>query len=322
MKTRLFALLLASLMLVTLLAPAALAEETEETEETLEAIEAEDVSHATSGSCGEGIAWELDGNTLRVTGSGKMKDGCPWEYYKDKIKKAVFSGGITYVGARSFQECENLASIDFGDDLHTIGAGAFQGCTALETIHLPQTFRKFEANAFRDCTALESVYCDGGMPSFRDGSLWTGTHIAIYTPLNNPWPQEDAQQLMRNYGGRLEIVPGGAGEHYEEPEVEEPTEEPTEVPTEPQTVPTTLPPEPAVPETTAAPTEAPTEPVATTQATEPVPETTEEKELDVVEEVSNNGWIGMVIIAGVFTFLIVGSLIFRSASRKGGRYTE
>ncbi len=327
MKKRLFASCLAALMLVTLLAPGALAEETEEatgeTEETLTQIEAEHVSQEKRGTCGEGISWELDGNVLRIHGSGKMKDGCPWEYYKDKVKKAVFSGGITYVGANSFQECENLVAIDFGDSLHTIGAGAFQGCTELESIQLPESFRKFGQNSFRDCTALETVYCDGPMPSFQGGCLWTGNHITIYTPLDNPWPSEAVQETITNFGGRLEVIAGGAESQYEEPYVEEVTEAPTEAPTEPETVPPTEAPTlPTVPPATVPPTEAPTEPVVTTEAIETTAETTEPQPRNVAEEVGGNGWIGMVLIAGVFTFLIAGSLIFRSASRKGGKYTE
>ena len=40
----------------------------------------------------------------------------------------------------------------------------------------------------------------------------------------------------------------------------------------------------------------------------------------VVEEVENNSWIGMVMIGGVITFLIAGAVIFRAATRKGGKY--
>ncbi len=331
MKVRLFAGILAAFLLLTLLAPAAYAEETEATEETIAEITAEQVHYETSGECGKDITWELRGNVLYVTGTGEMEDGCPWEYYKDKIKKVTFSDGITYVGAEAFQECENLIAIDFGDSMKTIGAQAFMGCTALESIHLPDTFRKFGQNSFRDCTDLESIFCDGGMPSFQGGCLHTGNHIVIYTPVNNPWPMESAQELMRNYGGRLEIVAGGE-ETYKEAYVEEPTvppttQEPTEAPTEPPTQPTVPP--TTVPPVTVPETQAPTEPVAAAAATEPVEETvwdflqeTQPEEQKVQEQLEGSSWIGMLLIAGVLTFLILGALIFRIASRRGGRYTE
>ena len=46
----------------------------------------------------------------------------------------------------------------------------------------------------------------------------------------------------------------------------------------------------------------------TTEATEPV---------NPVEKVGGDGWIGMVIIAGVLTMLLAGAMIFRGVSRKG-----
>ena len=50
-----------------------------------------------------------------------------------------------------------------------------------------------------------------------------------------------------------------------------------------------------------------------------------EQELDLLaesqpvvkEEIQSKSWIGLVLIAGVLTFLLAGALIFRSVSRKG-----
>ena len=58
--------------------------------------------------------------------------------------------------------------------------------------------------------------------------------------------------------------------------------------------------------------------------TEPV-ETETQEELELLEEtqprveekIESKSWIGMVMIAGVLTFLLAGAMIFRGMSRKG-----
>ena len=40
-----------------------------------------------------------------------------------------------------------------------------------------------------------------------------------------------------------------------------------------------------------------------------------------MEQVGGNGWIGVVMVAAVLTFLLVGALIFRGMRHKGGKYS-
>ncbi len=331
MKKRMIINFLVAVLLVAMLAPAAFALET----------------NIASGTCGEGISWSLDGYTLTISGSGEMADGAPWAEYKDHIEHVVLTGGVTKIGAEAFYKYDRIETVDFGDALVEIGAKAFVGCDDIEYIHLPATFRTFGAECFRDCYSLKYVYCDGGMPRFNDSCLWTGNYISVFYPTNNPWPAASVNQLVHNFGGRLGIMMGNFDETAvaenlaaieataptEETEETEATEAPAEAPTEaatepvvviatePETVPTT---EPEPTETTVPETEPTT--VPTTEAPETV-ETTFVLELEeeetapeaVVEKVGGS-WIGMVMIAGVLTFLIAGAMIFRSISRKGGRY--
>lgn len=332
MKKRLFLNILAVLLLIVSLTPAAYALET----------------NLAGGTCGEGLSWSLDGYTLTISGSGAMDDGAPWQEYKDHIEHVVLTGGVTRVGASAFYKYDRIETVDFGDALVEIGEKAFYGCEDIDYIHLPSTFRSFGAQSFRDCTSLKFVYCDGGMPRFNDSCLWTGNYIAVFYPTNNPWPAESVNQLVHNFGGRLGIMMGNfdqsaveqnLAENYsdsEEEETEAATEAPTEAPTEAATEPVVVAAvtEPVVMETTGAPTEAPTETTApettgeTTVPTTAEPETTEwdlfteptEAEESPKEKLGSNSWIGIVMIAGVLTFLLAGAMIFRSVKHKGGRY--
>lgn len=320
--------LLAALVLMMSLTPAAFATEV-----------------ATSGSCGEGITWSYDNHTLTISGSGEMADGQPWEAYKDKIEHVVFTGGVTKVGAKAFEDYDWLETVDFGDSMREIGKRAFYDCNDIVEIRLPETFRIFGEESFRNCASLKRVICEGGIvPSFKSGCLFTGSYISVFYPPNNPWSWEYYNPVMSAYGGMMgifmaseDIMENGFTPETEATEETEAVEETvaeteavavvaeetvpettaatvpvTEPVTEP-TVPETTVPETTVPETTIVETEAPTVPTSEeldlfTEETEPVP---------VVEEVKNNSWIGIVMIAGVLTFLLVGALIFRGMSRKG-----
>lgn len=343
MKRNLILAILAAILLLNVPVPAAYA------------TEGESVSAAKSGTCGDGLTWVLEDYTLTISGSGEMEDGCPWENWMTKVEHVVLTGGVTRIGAGAFEGFDRLETVDFGDSLVEIGAKAFRDCNDLSVVHLPATFRTFGAECFRDCTDLVYVYCDGPMPRFNDSCLWTGNYVSVFYPTNNPWPAEAVHPLVQSFGGRLGIMMGNydpdtvaaldateATEETEPAETEaeetvpetteaavaviaeetEATVPPTQAPTEPAT-------EPTVPETTAAPTtepatvpttEAPTqEPTeASTEDTFQLTEPTEETEPVVVEKKGGSSWIGLVMIAGVLTFLIAGAMIFRSAKR--GRY--
>lgn len=319
MKKRKFAGILAAMLLLLALSPAAYAEETEATEETEETVEKIETpsSKQTSGTCGDGLTWEFSGTTLTITGSGEMAEGASWAG-QDRIKTVILTGGVTTVAAGAFEDCENLTAVDFGDSLKEIHEGAFRDCTGLTAISLPKTFRLFGAESFYGCTGLETIHCAGGMPSFKSSCLWTGNYITIYYPTNNPWPAESMQILADNFGGRLEMI--AASSDTPQPPVVRAETVPVE--TEPATVPTTaptLPPETVpvvtteatVPETTqAAETTEAVVYTLPTMATQPVE--TEEPETESL----SGGIIAVILIVAVLTFFIVGALIARSLSRR------
>ncbi len=334
MRKRISLLLLTACLLLSLVPFGAFAEE----------VAAD--PNAKSGTCGEGIIWVLEDYTLTISGSGEMEDGAPWEAHKDHIEHVVLTGGVTKIGAEAFYKYDRLETVDFGDALVEIGEKAFYGCEDIDYIHLPKTFRKFGAEAFRDCWSLKRVYCDGGMPRFNDSCLWTGNYISVFFPTNNPWPSEYTMPLVSSYGGNLGIMMGNFDQsaveeelggtttvqeetkEETEPKETEPkeTEASTEKPTEPAVIVIAADPEPEEEpiRITAAPTEVYTEPAPTEEA-ETEPPVTEAPVLppdpqEPVQQLGEKSWIGIVMIAGVLTFLIAGAVIFRVLSRRGGRY--
>ena len=320
MLKRISMTLLASLLLVLCLAPAALAAE------------------ETSGTFGE-FSWRYDNHTLTISGSGDMEAGQPWAAFKDIIETVIFTGGVTKVGDGAFENYDALETIDFGDSMREIGKRAFYDCNDIEEIRLPETFRTFGEECFRNCGQLKRVICEGGiMPSFKSACMNTGNFISVFYPPNSPWAWEYTNTVMSAYGGMVSFFVASEDmmeNGYTETEATEETEgavEATEavvliaedvIPeTQPQTEPTV--PETTVPETTVPETEATT--VPTTEA--PTEETTAPTELTLFEEpteetesvkaasgLSSKSWIGLAMVVGVITFLIAGAMIVRGSRR-------
>lgn len=363
MKKRLILSILAVSMLLSLAMPAFATETTEATEETTEATEEtkeEKKKYSTkkNGECGDDLTWVLDGTTLTITGSGEMDDGCPWEFYKDTIETVIFNGEITTVGAGAFESCNNLEDIYFGDALVEIGEKAFYSCNSLETILLPDTFRKFGPDCFRDCEGLEEVFCEGPMPSFKASCFYNNHTVVVYFSHQTPWPWEEVDRLMSNFGGRIYAQVGSAdawedvrekidGIRADMPAVQTVVEE-TVPETTAETVSATQPvpvvpvmPEPVaetVPSAeTTAETTVETEPVAVqTQPSEPLelvfvdPEQdmdtgeTQPKTLkeNIEDKVAGFNWGWVIAGFGALVVLLVLALVIRGVSHKGGKYSD
>ena len=331
MAKRIFAGILAGILLLMLIAPAVSAAET-------------------SGTWGN-HTWSYDNFTLTITGEGDMEPGQPWAEHKDTIEHIVFKGGVTKIADGAFEDYDAIETIDFGDSMREIGKRAFYDCSDITELRMPESFRIFGPESFRNCDLLSRIICEGGiMPSFKSGCMQTGNFISVFYPPNNPWAWEHTNTVMSAYGGRVSFFM--ASEEMMEPDyttprpteneeaaeetteaTEAPTEEAaaviaedvipetasatapsTEPATEPVTVPTTAPTEAP----TTVPSEAPTEYVVTedilnlfTEATEP----TEEAPAKKSSFLSSDSWIGIVMIAGVITALLAGAMIFRRSKR-------
>ena len=342
---RMLPVLLAALLLVSVFAPVVVCAES-----------------ATSGTCGEGINWSYSNYTLTISGEGEMADGSPWEAYKDRIETVILTGGITKIGEGAFENYDALEKVHFGDALVEIGKRAFYDCNDIVEIRLPATFRRFGEESFRNCQSLQRVICEGGIvPSFKSSCLYTGNYISIFYPPNNPWSEEYYGPIASSYGGKLGFMMASedimndtfvfetkAGESSDE-ETTQATEEKISVVAEDVTEATEATAAVAaivaqdVTETTVPPTTEtlPTMPSATLPtATDPTvaatteAETIEATQLQLFDEPTepaqeeekgsflDSSWMGIVMIAGVLTFVLAGIMIMRNNRHKGGRYGE
>ena len=118
-------------------------------------------SAASSGYCGTNAYWSFSGDTLRIYGSGQMYDlgtyqPLYWQDHQSDIKKVIVEDGITYIGKRSFERCNNLTEVVLPDTLTKIGNSAFYRCGKLEKINFPSSLTTVGNYAFVGC-ALETL---------------------------------------------------------------------------------------------------------------------------------------------------------------------
>lgn len=318
MKRRLACFLLTCL-LIAMVPVGAMATETEATEG--------EVIIRQPGQCGEDMTWSYDSGTLTISGNGNMDDypdgDAPWLEWKENIQHIVFTGNITSVGEGAFTDYDELESVDFGPAMHTIGIKAFKSCDGLTSITLPASFRRFGKESFMSCRNLTQIICRGGMPSFNANCVWD-TYATIYYPSNNPWPMEHVLQLTEAFQNRIQFQMG-TPEEQTAPEITGPAAE-TQV-TEPAvtepaaTVPAVTVPMETAPETTQAetiPAVEETQEAETTEETvwetvEPtVPETQPEGKKHLGS--MNGVMVGLCIVTGVLSLMLLGALIFRRRS--------
>lgn len=116
-------------------------------------------SAVTSGFCcdaAEDVYWVLyDNGTIKICGSGKMKDyaqyASPFDKYFNDIELAVISDGVTYIGSNAFYEQGKLKKIIASDTLTAVGEGAFENCRALGDITGLTSLTEVGDRAFKNC---------------------------------------------------------------------------------------------------------------------------------------------------------------------------
>lgn len=104
------------------------------------------------GTCGTGVTWSLDDETLTIAGSGKMNDfGNPersestlpsWNPYKKNIKHLVIGDEVEYIGHYAFYGYTQLEDIKFGKSVKRLGNNTFRNCTGLTELNLPESIEQ------------------------------------------------------------------------------------------------------------------------------------------------------------------------------------
>ena len=110
------------------------------------------------GTCGENLRWSVSGDTLTISGTGKMQERLcnAYDYAQAQgIKNIILEEGITDIGFRAFSNMRDLVSVSFPSTLRSIGFAAFDGCVSLKEVYIKSGW--IGESAFINCTSLEKV---------------------------------------------------------------------------------------------------------------------------------------------------------------------
>ena len=123
-------------------------------------VEDSEAADTFEGACGTNVHYNLQSDTLTISGTGNMEDyyesGSPWKILKDKIKTVVIESGVKSIGEGAFNDHTSLESAVIGDSVTTVGKYAFSGCSGLKDVTIGKSVESIGEHAFSGC-AMESV---------------------------------------------------------------------------------------------------------------------------------------------------------------------
>ena len=147
-----------------------------------------------SGNCGktssDNVQWKLydtngdsRGDKLVISGTGDMKDysdvNIPWYSYKNTVKTAIVSDGVTSIGCFAFYECANLTSVSLPSGLTSIGDAAFYNCKNITLTELPSGITSIGSSAFAGCRSLALTSLPSGTTSIGGAAFKSCAKIAL-----------------------------------------------------------------------------------------------------------------------------------------------
>ena len=117
-------------------------------------------NYSYSGDIGT-IHYEVNDTVLTLTGTGAIPDynsleHSPWEY--TKLTSVDIGDGITVIGAESFKDQWNLATVTFGKDVAEIHKDAFDGCVSITTVNMnAENLRDINLDAIDGVTGITQI---------------------------------------------------------------------------------------------------------------------------------------------------------------------
>ena len=162
-----------------------------------------------SGICGADVRWTLTADgTLTISGTGAMEDYFEdypdWDYYAETLKRVVFEGEVTHIGAYAFWDYASIKEMTLPESLRTIGYAAVADCSGLREIVIPAGVRTLEDYAFAGCARLDTIIFRGSAPAFGEGVFENVEATASYPAGDPSW--NDSTRL--DYGGQITWLSG------------------------------------------------------------------------------------------------------------------
>lgn len=163
------------------------------TVEDIEATIVNNIPKGESGKCGTNLTWTLDYDTglLKISGTGTMTNrssGNSPFYGNKRIKAVAIEKGVTSIGDYAFENCVNLATINFPDTLKTVGKYALKNCTAFSGVPATNKIEVIGDGAFNGCEKITTItLCTGFKSIGADAFEGTGLKTVSYMSTKYRW---------------------------------------------------------------------------------------------------------------------------------------
>lgn len=153
------------------------------------------------------VWWQVDDDTLIISGTGEMPDYSgtvpPWEKLKKTLEGVEIQSGITHIGSQCFQYCPELTEVSIADSVESIGEAAFFKCTKLKNITLPSDIEEISQQCFDHCGALKSIVIPEGVTVIGNAAF---NCCAALQEVTLPASLEEIADSAFNYCPNLKTV--------------------------------------------------------------------------------------------------------------------
>ena len=142
---------------------------------------------ATSGSCGDNVAWSYDANscTLTISGSGDMEDydatydrddetyynpTYPWP---SSVAKLVVKDGVTRLGSFAFYKCTSLVEVSLPESIGAFGSYCFAECSQLISLTIPSKVTVIPQGFCSGCKKITAINIPSGVTRINKNAFLT-----------------------------------------------------------------------------------------------------------------------------------------------------
>ncbi len=130
-----------------------------------------------SGTCGNGIKWEIKNGVLYISGKGDITSYAsasktPWSdgTKNAQITRIELSNGITGIGNYAFAGIRNVDTIVIPNTLTKIGNYAFSG-SSIKIVSIPSSVKTISKGAFAECKGLIEVTLGSGLTAIGESAF-------------------------------------------------------------------------------------------------------------------------------------------------------
>lgn len=91
--------------------------------------------------------------------------------FRDTSISIITLPNVKNIGSSTFEGCQKLTTVNFGDKLETIGSNAFSGCKNLTKLTFPDALKTIGDDAFNCCTSITEVTLGKGVTSIGSSAF-------------------------------------------------------------------------------------------------------------------------------------------------------